>query len=274
MERDPKYFIIGLVVLCLTVGVSLFLLWSSKVGTQNNSIVYHIFLKEQSPSGLQKDGLITLKGLKVGSIKSIGFNPKNVEQVIVEALIDADAPIKTDTRAIVRSNFVTGLAFIDLIDSSKKAEFLRDTGSDRFIIPEGKTSLEEIQNTIPDIVENVNKVMQRAESFLSKDNAVAFSRIVSSTDTITQSLADKSDSIVKSFEESAQEFVALTAELKQAVQSIQVQTKQLSIDSRQLVRKATHKLEQTGNSVTEMAQSIKQGKESLLGPTEQNLLDD
>ena len=272
MEKDPKYFLIGLAIVIIFAGLGLFLLWSSKTAEISDKIDYSIYFKEQSPSGLQKDGLVTLKGLKVGSIKEIKFNPKNVEEVHVVISVDTDAPIKTDSRAIVRSNFVTGLSYIDLIYSSKEAGLLKNAGRQKLIIAEGKTSLEEIQNTLPEIIENISKILKQSERFFSEENSIRIANILKNTETVSSELAKESTNILSSFAIASKDLSKLTNELNSAIYSINKQTTKIAASSQKLIVKTGNKLEQTGDSITDMAQSIKQGKEKLLGPTEKNLL--
>ncbi len=278
MDQDPKYFLIGIIVLTLIAGLTLFLLWASNSTQGSEKINYAVYLKEQSPAGLQKDGLVMMKGIKVGTIQDIRFHPTDVERVIVQIEANNDAPIKTDTTATVRGNYVTGLSYIDLIDSTKEAPLLHMVGEaqkGRFIIPEGKTKLEELQNTLPQILETTSKLLTQSEKFLNNENAINVSKIIENSAKVTSALASQTGDIettMRSFSSAANNLSKLTEELNVAMQAMLAQTGKIAADSHRLITKTTAKFEQTSDSISNMAQSIKQGKETILGPTEANLL--
>ncbi len=280
MDQDPKYFFIGLIVLTLVAGLSFFLLWAANSTEVAEKINYAIYLKAQSPAGLQKDGLVMMKGIKVGTVQEIMFDPTDVERVLVQIVADSNAPIKTDTAAIVRSNYVTSLSYIDLIDSTKESPLLREVGEKkkgRFFIPEGITKLDELQNTLPEILDNTSNLLKQMEKFLSNSNVAQIAKLLENTEKITATVASQSDDIgsaLSSFSKAANNLSQLTQDLKTAMQTILAQTNKIAEDSQKLLTKTANKFEQAGDSVSSMAQSIKQGKETILGPTEKNLLND
>lgn len=277
MDRDPKYLFIGLTVVVLTVGLVLFLLWSIYGRNINDQELYSIFFKEQSLSGLQKDGAVTMRGIKIGSIRDVEFQHDDIERVLVIISVDADTPIKVDTQAVIRTNFVTGLSSIDLIGTTQAAAELKgDPETDSLpVIPEGQTQLDALQSTLPEIIEDARDLMASINNITSDKNIEAVGNIVSNMETISAELAKRSPDIG--------EAVSAVSNTTQSIENVGQQIEKIANDSSDLIKSlgadlesliitARDKISKASNSIIGTSRAIKHGKEGLLGSTETNLL--
>ena len=279
MDKDPKYFIIGLAFIFLLLGLAAFLLWTSSYRKGADRTLYGIYFKDHSLSGLQVDGLVTMRGIKVGSVKEVAFHPEDVERVLVEILIEAETPVKTDTRAVVNRNLLTGLASIDLVDSTQSAPYLRDTtrAGELPIIPEGKTDLAQLQNTLPEILDEANKVLRQIDKIFSDDNAENISRVLSNMEVFSKELAEHSKDIGEALSAVSSASISLAEASEQVAKGVRLVLKRVDRiveGSSSLISKAGARLEQIGSSASDIAVTVRQGKESLFGPTEVDLLRD
>jgi phospholipid/cholesterol/gamma-HCH transport system substrate-binding protein len=175
MESKANYAIVGLGVIILTVALISSLLWLSTRGSSANTAFFTVYFREQTLDGLQVDSNVTMKGIKVGSVSSFNISPKNIETVRVLLKLNAETPVKMDTRAVIRRNLLTGLAYIDLTSSSQKSLLLNDipSGEEYPVIPEGKSELSQITDSVPNLLEKSGRLFDQASMFLSKENSDA-----------------------------------------------------------------------------------------------------
>jgi phospholipid/cholesterol/gamma-HCH transport system substrate-binding protein len=81
---------------------------------------YEISTKE-TVTGLQEQAPVRFRGVDVGKVTRIGFDPKVIGNVLVRMDVDRDTPLTTNSFATLSYQGVTGLAFIQLADEGKPA---------------------------------------------------------------------------------------------------------------------------------------------------------
>lgn len=97
METDKRYFVAGLFIILISVGVILAFLWLAG-SERRDDIQYQVRFKE-SVSGLALGESVKYRGVDVGNVKVIALDPADPRMVLVTLSIRKSAPIKTDTRA-------------------------------------------------------------------------------------------------------------------------------------------------------------------------------
>lgn len=102
-----------LVVLALLVALAVWL--TRETGMQR---VYEISSAE-AVTGLQPQATVRFKGVNVGKVTDIGFDPSQSGHVLIRIAIDEQAPVTASTFATLGFQGVTGLAFIALDDSGE-----------------------------------------------------------------------------------------------------------------------------------------------------------
>ena len=112
MESDKHYFIEGLFVIALSIAAAFFAVWLSRTGDKDD-VLYRIHFDE-SVSGLALGEPVKLVGVDVGTVKTMSIDTKDPRRVQVEVKLHKDAPVKTDTKATLRSKGITGVSFIEL----------------------------------------------------------------------------------------------------------------------------------------------------------------
>ena len=118
MENKAHAIAAGIFVLALTALLVVLAIWLARDTGQRD--IYEISSRE-SVTGLQPQAPVRMRGLDVGRVAAIGFDPKAQGNVLIRLEIDHEAPVTTDTFATLGFQGVTGLAFIQLDDSGKPA---------------------------------------------------------------------------------------------------------------------------------------------------------
>lgn len=111
-----------------------------------------------SVMGLEKGAQVYLNGIRVGSVDSIGVAEADLKKVRIGIVIDADTPVKEDTRAVLQMAGITGLKVIDLRDGTLGSPRL-PSGS---TIAQGVTTLDKLEKAAATLADQSTKLVERA----------------------------------------------------------------------------------------------------------------
>jgi phospholipid/cholesterol/gamma-HCH transport system substrate-binding protein len=156
MENKAHALAAGIFVALLSALVLALAAWLTRqTGVRD---VYEISTKE-TVTGLQEQAPVRFRGVDVGKVKRIGFDPKVPGAVLVRMEIDRDTPMTTDTFGTLSYQGVTGLAFIQLSDHGRKAPALvpNDAAPPRIPLEPGLLTQIEQKGTL--ILDRVNTLL-------------------------------------------------------------------------------------------------------------------
>ena len=117
METKANYVLIGAFTLAVAVFGLLFALWAANYSSEKEWREYRIVFNEPV-TGLSEGGNVRYNGINVGTVESLSLAPDDPRQVVALVKLEADAPVKTDTRAKLSQDGLTGPPFIQLTGGS------------------------------------------------------------------------------------------------------------------------------------------------------------
>ena len=186
MENKAHAMAAGIFVALLTALVLGLAAWLTRdTGVRD---VYEISTRE-SVTGLQEQAPVRFRGVDVGKVSHIGFDPKALGSVLVRLEVDRDTPLTRDTFATLSYQGVTGLAFIQLADDGKSSVRLvpNDEAPPRIPLRPGLLARLEEKGEV--IIDRVQEVTERVNRLLSDDNqrrmATALENIGKAADSTT-----------------------------------------------------------------------------------------
>ena len=171
-------FVLG--VLALIVGL---VVWFTRDDTVRN--IYQLTTRDPV-SGLQPQAAVRFRGIAVGKVTSIDFDPKVKGNVRVRISVDQRVPLTTSTYATLSYQGVTGLAFIALDDKGASQVTLAPNNDDPPTIPFKASMLAQLQDRGEAIMTQVETVTKRANQLLGDDNQ---KRIADALENIAQATA-------------------------------------------------------------------------------------
>jgi len=121
-------------------------------------------------SGLQEQAPVRFRGVDVGKVTRIGFDPRSTGAVLVRMEIDRETPLTRETYATLGYQGVTGLAFIQLSDDGKPAPRLEPGGATPPRIPLRADLLSRLEDQGEVILARVDEATRRVNSLLDDDN--------------------------------------------------------------------------------------------------------
>ena len=98
METRAHHVIIGAFAIGVFMLALGFVLWLSKSSIDREFAYYDIIFNE-AVTGLGKGGTVQYNGIKIGEVAQLSLAKDDPRKVIARIRIDADTPIKMDTRA-------------------------------------------------------------------------------------------------------------------------------------------------------------------------------
>lgn len=169
MESKINYTIVGLFVVTLTAVLLSVTFWLTRQYGQQTYDTYYVHLSE-SVAGLNIDAAVKYRGVDVGTVSRIGFNPNNLEEVELLLKINQEIPIKTDTTAALNFYGITGLAYIELQGSDKDAPLVKRVDDTIPVIPSRPSTLRRIDQSLSQLVEKSTQTLENINRLLGDEN--------------------------------------------------------------------------------------------------------
>ncbi|UXH77172.1 MlaD family protein [Roseateles amylovorans] len=166
MENKAHALATGLFVLLLGAALVLVVLWfrDDRGSTQDFTVV-----ARAGVPGLNLKAPVKLRGVVIGKVDSIAFDPKEPRQILVGIEVDAAAPVAAGTVAKLGYQGITGLSFIDLNDG----ETPRDPQASVLVtrrIDLAPSVLDQLSDAGPKLVQGAMNTMDRINRVLSDSN--------------------------------------------------------------------------------------------------------
>src|SRR5579863_3320857 len=177
METKANYVLIGAFTLAVIVGAFLFVLWLSGASKTAEHKTYRIVFTG-SVSGLSRGSAVLFNGLNVGAVKSIDFLEKDPSRVAALVDVAGRTPIKTDTKARLELQGLTGVAAIALTGGAETTPSL-EPGPDG-TPPTIYAEPSQLQN----LLETVQRLSVRADDLIAKANKLIDANGATITDTL------------------------------------------------------------------------------------------
>ena len=182
METKANYVLIGAFTLLVAVAMLLFGLWAAKYSSDRNWQAYHVVFNEPV-TGLTEGGTVQYNGIAVGTVDSLSLAPQDPRRVVARIRVNADVPVKVDTRAKLSMTGLTGTTFIQLTGGSPDAPRLAKRGDDG--IPVILTEASALQN----IADTANRLVARLDLVLSEENVARIARTLEHVEGMTGAVA-------------------------------------------------------------------------------------
>jgi len=257
METRAHHVIIG----AFAIGVFLlamgFVLWLSKSSIDQQFSYYDIVFNE-AVTGLSKGGTVQYNGIKVGEVTQLSLAKDDPRKVIARIRLDAEVPVKQDTRAKLGLQGVTGVAFIQLSGGSPASPALKPTPQNPVpIIPSEESALSKLLASGSDIITSANDLLIRANEVLSRENVDRISKTLANlegvTDTVNSQRGDLSVAL--------KQLSSATGELKHTL----VTLNSMATTTNDLMKNNARQVLESTNRALESIDRVANATNSLIG---------
>jgi phospholipid/cholesterol/gamma-HCH transport system substrate-binding protein len=257
MENRAYALAAGLFTLLLGAGVVLAAMWFSGETYEKS---YYVLESKHPVSGLTEQAVVRFRGVDVGKVTDIRFDPQDARTVLVEIGIQSDLALTKNAYAELRYQGVTGLSYISLDDPRKVDERLppaTEPGSQRIPIRESLfSSLAEAGQAV---LADTREVMKRVNALLNEDNQAQIARTLRNIEVASNQLA----SLAKTMEPAARQSEELIADARATFRGADKLLAQMSITTRELekrldaIERVAVSAEKAGNAVTSLVENVR-----------------
>lgn len=162
------------VVAALLVMLAMWLLRDS-ANTQPYEMV-----STEAVTGLQEHAVVRYKGVAVGKVTQIGFDPDQRNNVLVRLAIDESAPVSSATYATLALQGITGLSFVQLDDAGDASGSVAQGPNGVPRIPLRQGALGELGDRAADLLLKVDQTVDALNAVLGSDNQTALADTLAS----------------------------------------------------------------------------------------------
>lgn len=173
MENKSHALAAGIFVVVISALLALMGLWLTRDRTDYT--LYELSTKD-SVSGLQPEAPVRYKGVAVGKVTRIGFDPQVPGNVLIRIAVNESAPISPTTFATLGYQGVTGLAHVQLDDANAPLKPPAPGQSGLPRLPLKSSPLSQIAEQGPAILAKVQEVTERLNTLLGDQNQARFAQ--------------------------------------------------------------------------------------------------
>jgi len=195
METRSNYTLTGLFVVVFLAAAIALGLWIAGDLHRGDVTRYTVKLDE-SVSGLNENSRVLLQGVPVGRLVALSIDPDNPQRVRATLELDAAAPVRRDTEAVLRTQGATGLMRLELEGGSADAPPPEQPEGEPYPIIQYKPSFwARVDSSVDEGLVAIDTAARQLTELLSDKNVEAFSEILGGLELFSQTLARNSDEV-------------------------------------------------------------------------------
>jgi phospholipid/cholesterol/gamma-HCH transport system substrate-binding protein len=212
MENRSHALMTGFFTIALLIAAVLAGIWFNRDKTER--VPYQIATTESIP-GLNPQATVRYRGLEVGKVDDIGFNPAVPGQIVIRLSVDPEAPITKTTFASLGYQGVTGIAFIQLDDEKTGSPLLASDKTHVAAIPMRPGLLDQLEKRGLVILDKTEQITTQLGKLVGPDNQKI---MIDAFDKIGKT-AEAYGQIPKQLEPTLKRLPELTAKAEQSMAS-------------------------------------------------------
>ncbi|HXL71620.1 MAG TPA: MlaD family protein [Rhizomicrobium sp.] len=195
MENKANYVAVGAFVLACVIGLVVTILWLAGAQYSQEYSYYQTFFKGPV-TGLGKGTITRYNGIEVGRITDLVFDPNDPQSVIVTLQVQPNLNIHEDSVASIESQGLTGASYVEISGGTKTSPLLVAKPGQKYpVIRAKQSSLQQLEQSAPEVVAKLNVAASRLNDLLSDNNRRTVTHILESLDQTTSTIAKRSGDI-------------------------------------------------------------------------------
>lgn len=230
MENKAHALVAGAFVLVVSALLALLAVWLTRDNSQRD--LYDMSTSE-TISGLQSQALVRYRGVPVGKVERIGFDPKIKGNVLIRVSIDSGVPVTQATFATVAYQGITGLGFIQLDNDDEAAVRLVPNDADPPRIPLKPGTFDKLLSQSEVIFNQAEQASVRLNQLLADKNQQAVSVAITQLSEAASSL----NRVAKGLEPTVASLPALSREAGVTLRSVKIASDEVGATARRLNEK-------------------------------------
>jgi phospholipid/cholesterol/gamma-HCH transport system substrate-binding protein len=219
-----SYVLVGAFVLVLGAGLMGVVLWLASGGALQKRYDLYLAIETEPVAGLNLNAPVKYNGVDVGKVRTIQLDPANPEHVRLVFAIERGTPINQDTLAVLKTQGLTGIAYVELEGGGRESAPLRASAPGQYPEIRTKPSLSaRLENVLTSVLAKLDQTSNNINAMLSDDNRAAFTHALSDIAAVSHTLAARKTTLDAGIASAAQTFdngARVTAQLGPVIEQI------------------------------------------------------
>jgi phospholipid/cholesterol/gamma-HCH transport system substrate-binding protein len=191
-----NYAVVGAFVLVLGAVLIAGVLWLAAGGAFQKRYDLYLAIEEESVAGLNLNAPVKYNGVDVGKVREIRLEPGNPQRVNLLFAIESGTPIKEDTVAVLKTQGLTGIAYVELSGGARDSPPLTATAGSEYPVIRTKPSLSaRLENVLSSVLAHLDSTSTNINSILSDENRAAFKSAVADIAAVAHTVAARKDTL-------------------------------------------------------------------------------
>ncbi|NOT13275.1 MAG: MCE family protein [Methylococcaceae bacterium] len=292
MGKNTHALMTGLFMIALVAASTSVIYW---MGTLNEQRNVYVIATQESVSGLNPESTVFYRGIAVGKVTNVLFDPTDSGIILVPIEVDNNIIFTQGVYATLRLKGVTGLTQIQLEDDGNIKAVLPPGNNRLFRIPLVPSLTDKLLNSGEELLKKADHLMIRLSSLLNDENEKNIGSILGNLNTLSNKLADLQKGVdnalrgIPALSQDARVTLAHVNALTVELQALSKEVKALSIKTGHLadtgttagvqliqttlpkVNKLITELQSTTQLVKRVANTLENNpQELLLGPNHED----
>ncbi|WP_226419254.1 MlaD family protein [Dechloromonas denitrificans] len=207
METKVNYAAVGAFVLVLVAVLIGATLWLASGGAFQKKYDLYLAIEEESVAGLNLNAPVKYNGVDVGKVRQIELDPGNPQRVNLLFAIERGTPIKEDTVAVLKTQGLTGIAYVELSGGADQVPLLQATAGNEYPQIRTKPSLgTRLENVLTNVLAKLDNTSTNLNAMLSAENQASFKSTLADIASVAHTLAARKESIDSGLVDAARTF--------------------------------------------------------------------
>lgn len=193
METRANYVLIGVFTLAVVFGAFGFVWWLERAGEGGARSSYEIVF-DSAVSGLRPGAPVNFNGIRVGEVHALRLDREDPRKVVVTVSVSSNVPVRSDTRASLEYQGLTGIASVAMTGGRVDAPpLVAQAGSPPRMLAEGG-QVQDLMTGAKQIMGRIDSIATRIDRLLG-DNEERLDQAIKDISKFTGVLSDRSEDV-------------------------------------------------------------------------------
>ena len=196
MEAKFSSAVVGGFVLVLGAALIGGVLWLASGRYYGKTYDVYLSYMRDSVAGLNVNAPVKYRGVDVGFVRGIELNPANVEEVELTLAVQRGTPVKQDTVAILQTQGLTGIAYVELTGGHKDSPPLAARPGEPYpVIRSGPSLLSRLDSAVTTTLEKLARALDGVNAVLDDENRRNMTQALADLTAVSRTLAKRTGTI-------------------------------------------------------------------------------
>ena len=193
MENRAYALAAGIFTLVFTVAIAATVFWfkGTSVVPQNA----YLLVSGSPVSGLNPEALVRFRGIGVGKVDTIKFDPQNSQRILIRIHVDSTTPVTKGTYAQLAYQGVTGLSYVQLDDDGRQPESLQTNIDDPAQIEMRPSVFDKLSTNGQELIVSANEAAKRVNTLLNDETQAQLRRTLANLEIASARIASISNEL-------------------------------------------------------------------------------